>query len=53
MRTHSLLCLLLTASPIAYSQSVKVTVVPVESAADLGAWLGKPINPSRADSPLA
>ena len=50
---HSIFLLLLALSPAAFAQAVKVTVVPVESAADLGAWLGKPINPSRADSPLA
>ena len=50
---RSAFLLLLALSPAAYSQSVKVTIVPVESAADLGAWLGKPINPSRAESPLA
>ena len=53
MRNRLLLSLLLSVSPLAFAQAVKVTVVPVESAADLGAWLGKPINPSRAESPLA
>lgn len=45
MKAHLLLALL-ALSPLGYAQ--KVTVVPVESAADLGAWLGKPINASRA-----
>lgn len=46
-----LLSLLVSISPLAFAQPVKVIVVPVESAADLGAWLGKPVNPSRAASP--
>jgi len=51
MMKRILLSLLISISPLALAQPVKVTVVPVESAADLGAWLGKPINPSRASSP--
>src|SRR5690349_6343600 len=44
--THALAAALLALSSAAFAQ--KVTVVPVESAEDLKAWLGKPINASRA-----
>ena len=43
----------LALSPAAFAQPVKVTVLPVESVADLEAWLGKPIEPARAASPAA
>ena len=54
MKTIFLLFALgLTLSPIGYAQPVKVNVVAVESADDFRDWLGKPINPVRADSPAA
>ena len=46
-----LLALSLALSSFAHAQSVRVTVVPVESADDFRAWLGKPVNPERAASP--
>jgi len=49
--TRVLLPILLAVSSIGYAQSVKVSVVPVESTDDFRNWLGKPVNAERAASP--
>ena len=46
-----LLALGLAASPMIHAQPVKVSVVAVESTDDFRSWLGKPINPARAEAP--
>lgn len=48
--TFLLFALGLAWSPIGYAQPVKVSVVAVESTDDFKNWLGKPIDPARAES---
>ena len=48
---HVLAILALSVVPAVGHSQVKVTVVPVESADDFRAWLGKPVNAARAANP--
>lgn len=52
MRTLLAVVALVLSTPI-FAQPVKVVVLPVDSVADLEAWLGKPIDTGRAASPTA
>jgi len=50
MKNIWLFALAIALSPTGYAQSVKVSVVPVESVDDFKAWLGKPVDAARASS---
>jgi hypothetical protein len=48
--TFLLFALGLALSPLGYAQPVKVTVVAVESTDEFKGWLGKPVDPARAEA---